>query len=677
MIKVFRYSLCLVAIAMNLGIIAQNTWEIEANKIDPNNYYGITVANGMIGLVSSPKPMQVNDIILNGAFDNYQRGRVSNILKVFNAVNVNLDVNGERIDFANVEELKQKLDMKGAIFETTFRFKDKARVKSDMMALRHLPYCALHIIEIEALNDIEIVPHSMIEAPNHLIDVRSFYSETDRPHVNIPLLTSVALSPSGKLKVAASNTFIFPEPHGQTPRIIHEDWDYNMHLAKFYKKIKKGESYRFAIVSSVLASNEFTDPHNEAERISVFAGLEGIDRLVNRHLAEWEKLWESDIIIEGDDVVQRDVRSALYHLYSFVREGSGYSMSPMGLSGLGYNGHVFWDTELWMYPPLLLMHPEIAESLVEYRYQRLDAARKNAYSHGLKGAMFPWESSDDGSEDTPVWAITGPFEHHISGCVSWAAWKYYQLTKNDDWLAEKGFPIIKDVADFWVSRVEKAQDGMYHINNVVAANEWEENVDNDAFTNGIAILSLRYATQAAHALGKKADPQWKEVADKIIIEKFPDGVTRENRTFERREIKQADVNLLSFPLDLIRDPSQMKKDLEFYEPLMSPTGPAMGFSVLAALYARMGMHETVYDKFLASYQYNALPPFGVLAETAGGTNPYFATGAGGMLQAIMMGIAGLELTDGGVIQHKSKLPKQWKSLTITGVGPEKKTFTLK
>jgi trehalose/maltose hydrolase-like predicted phosphorylase len=672
-----RNSILLFFCVVSGVVSGQSTWEITADNIDPNRYFGITMANGMVGMISSPEPLKVRDVVLNGAFDNYQRGRVSNILKVFNHVDMYLDINGRRIGSGQVTDMRQRLDMRRAVFETAYTADGKASVRSELMALRHLPYCALHIVTIEALEPITFTAASVIEAPNHLRDVRSYYSEIDRPHVSIPLLTSVALSPSGQLKVAASNTFIFPEKHGQTPRLVHEDWDYNMHLAKFTRTLGKGERYQFAVVATVVASNTFNDPHNEAERLSVFAGLEGINRLRARHESEWAKLWESDILLEGDDMAQRDIRSALYHLYAFVREGSGYSMSPMGLSGLGYNGHVFWDTELWMFPPLLLMHPTIAASLLEYRFNRLEMARRNAQAHGFRGAMFPWESADDGSEDTPVWAITGPFEHHISGCIAWAAWKYYQVTRDREWLATRGYPILRDVADFWVSRVEADADGRYHINNVVAANEWEENVDNDAFTNGIAILSLRYAAQAAHLLGHTPNPEWTAVADRVVIERFPDGVIRENRTFERRMIKQADVNLLSFPLDLVRDPAQMKKDLAYYEPLMSPEGPAMGFSVLAAIYARLGMRETLYDKFIASYKNNELPPFGVIAETAGGTNPYFATGAGGMLQAVMMGIAGLEIADEGILQTQDvALPKQWRSLTIKGVGTDKKIFRL-
>jgi protein-glucosylgalactosylhydroxylysine glucosidase len=657
--------------------LSQSPWHIQAQTIDPNNYYGITAANGMIGLVSSPDPMKVQDVVLNGVYDYYQRGRVSNILKVFNHVNMNMIVGGVYVDKKTAKDYRQTLDMKKAELITTFNIEGKGKVKHTMMALRHLPYTALSIVEVTAEADIEIEPMSVIEAPNHLSDVRNLYAEIDRPHVKIPLMSSVAWSPSGKYKVAASNSFIFEEKHGTEPDIIHEDWDYNRHLAKFKKKLKKGETYSFCVVASVVSSKTFADPHNEAERLTIFAALEGRDRLLKRHYEAWNKLWESDIIIEGDLVAQRDVRSALYHLYSFAREGTAFSLSPMGLSGLGYNGHVFWDTELWMYPPILMLQPDIAKSILDYRFERLEAARQNAFSHGYQGAMFPWESSDDGTEDTPVWALTGPFQHHITGCIGWSYWKYYQVTKDKEWLREQGYPLLKEVADFWASRVERNGVGQYDINNVIGANEWMENIDNNAFTNGMAITVLRQATQAAQELGLKPNPDWNHVADNIPILKFPDGTTRENRTYNGEIIKQADANLLSYPLNIVQGKDAIERDLKYYEPRFSPNGPAMGGAILATLYSRFGDEQKAYEMFLKSYQPNQVPPFGVISETAGGTNPYFATGAGGMLQAILSGFGGLEITDAGIQQLKTKLPKEWKSLTITGVGVEKKTFTVK
>jgi len=652
-------------------------WTMEAKNIDPNNYYGVTVANGMIGIVSSPEPMKVKDVVLNGVYDYYQRGRVSNILKTFNHVNMNMEVDGRRIGIKDISNYQQSLDMKKAILITTFDVGDKVSVKHSMMALRHLPYTAMSMVEIKAKKDTRITPMSVIEAPNHLIDVRNLYSEIDRPHVVIPLMTSVGKSPSGKHTVAVSNSIIFSEPHGQEPDLIHEDWDYNMHLMKFSKMMRAGESYSFSVVSSATSTEHYKDPINEAERLTIFAKLEGTDQLLKRHVAEWEKLWKSDIIIDGDMKAQKSVRFSLYHLYSFAREGTAYSLSPMGLSGLGYNGHVFWDTELWMYPPILALRPEIAKSLLEYRFQRLAAAKQNAFSHGYQGAMFPWESSDEGSEDTPVWALTGPFQHHITGCVGWAFWKYYQVTKDKTWLREKGYPVLKEVGDFWASRVERNGPGKYDINNVIGANEWLENIDNNAFTNGMAITSLRYATQAAKELGIAPNPDWEHVAQNIPILKFPDGTTKENATYDGVMIKQADVNLLAFPLDVITDKAQIEKDLKYYEPRMSPEGPAMGNSVLSLLYARIGNAEKANEWFAKAYEPNEVPPFGVLAETAGGTNPYFATGAGGFLQAVLFGFGGLQINDAGISQVKTKLPKNWKSLEIKGVGVTKASYSVK
>jgi protein-glucosylgalactosylhydroxylysine glucosidase len=660
-----------IALLISVNVVAQdNSWIVESQSIDPTKYYGVTVANGMIGLVSSPQPMRVQDVVLNGAYDYYQRGRVSNILKTFNHVNMNLDVDGRRIGVNDATNYRQSLDMGKAVLTTTFAVSDKLQVTHRIMALRHLPFTAMVIVELKALKDVLATPMSVIEAPNHLSEVRNTYSEIDRPHVRIPLLTSVGKSPSGKHIVAASNSIIFNEPHGSEPTLIHEDWDYNMHLVKFSKKLKAGESYSFAIVASATSTEHYEDPLNEAERLTIFATLEGTQRLLRRHEKEWTELWKSDIIIEGDEESQRDVRFALYHLYSFARAGTAYSLSPMGLSGLGYNGHVFWDTELWMYPPLLVLQPEMAKSLLEYRYQRLGAARQNAFSHGYRGAMFPWESSDEGSEDTPVWALTGPFQHHISGCVGWAFWKYYEVTKDKLWLRDRGYPVLKEVADFWASRVERNGPGKYEINNVIGANEWQENIDNNAFTNGMAITVLRYATKAAQVLGLPPDPDWNHVADNIPILKFPDGTTKENATYNGVDIKQADVNLLAFPLSIISERSQIEKDLSYYEPRMSAEGPAMGVSVLSTLYSRLGKADKAYELFKKSYKPNQVPPFGVLAETAGGTNPYFATGAGGMLQSLIFGFGGLSISEKGITLQKMSLPTRWKSVKIKIAGKE-------
>jgi trehalose/maltose hydrolase-like predicted phosphorylase len=657
---------------------AQDPWLIKADKIDPANYYGITVANGMIGIVSSPEPFQVKNVVLAGAYDLYGRGRVSNFLNSFNLLNMYLQVNGDDLDQKKISNFKQQLDMKSAAFTTTFDYGDAASIKYTYYALRQLPFSVLMDVSVTAKKAIHITAASVMQAPDALRDVQNYFNEIDEPHGVLSLLTSTAKSPTGKLTLCASNAFLFNEKDDAQPRIMHEMLDANMHSMKFRKEIAAGETYQFAIVGSSITSAHDEDPLNEAERLTVFAKLQGRERLIKYHNDAWAELWKSDIQIEGDPQAQQDVHSMLYHLYSFSRAGTAYSPSPMGLSGLGYNGHVFWDADLWMFPGLLVLHPDIAKSLVEYRFQLLAAARQNAFSHGYKGAMFPWESSDSGIEETPVWALSGPFEHHITACIALAAWNYYCVTQDKEWLREKGWPIISACADFWASRVERNGPGQYDIKNVVAADEWAEGIDNDAFTNAAAIKNLQCATDAAKILGLKADPDWMEVAKNIPVLKLPNGVTREFATYKGEGIKQADANLLAYPLKTITDPAQIKKDLEYYETRVPNQGtPAMTQGIFTLLYARLGDGDKAYHFFKDAYEPNLNPPFRVIAETKGGTNPYFATGAGGIIQSLLMGFGGLDITPNGIIQLKSKLPSNWKLLTITGVGIDKKTYTVK
>jgi len=673
------FSFCLVfMVFINAFSQSVDTWKIKTDKIDPSNYYGVTVANGMIGIVSSPEPFKVKDVVLAGAYDLYGRGRVSNFLRSFNLLNMYLEVDGKRLDSRSVSNFQQELDMRHANFTSRFDYGDKANVSYTYYSLRHLPFTVLMDISITAKKDIDVTGASVMEAPDALKDVQNYYNEIDRPHVVISLLTSTAKSPTGKLLMCASNTFLFSESHGQEPRVIHEMWDNNMHLMKFSKKIKAGETYRFSIAGSSITSAHHDDPLNEAERLTIYAKLEGRDRLVNFHNKAWDDLWQSDIVIEGDDQSQQDIHSMLYHLYSFTREGTALSPSPMGLSGLGYNGHVFWDTELWMFPSLLVLHPEIAKSMVEYRYQRLEAAKRNAFANGFKGAMFPWESAETGVEETPVWALSGPFEHHITACVSIAAWNYYCVTQDKNWLRERGWPILSATADFWASRVERNGPGKYEIKNVVAADEWAENVDNNAFTNAAAKSNLQNATEAAKILGIIPNPDWMNVANNIPILKMENGVTSEHASYHGEKIKQTDVNLLAYPLKQITDVNQIRKDLEYYETRIPDEGtPAMTQAIFTLLYARLGDKDKAWHWFKDAYVPNLNPPFRVLAETKGGTNPYFSTGAGGILQSVMMGFGGLDITPKGIVQVKSVLPPQWKSLTIKGVGPEKKTYVVK
>lgn len=674
-----KRSILSILIFLSVALHAQDPWKITSTDPQPDNYYGVTVANGMLGMVSSARPLQTDKVVLAGSYDKFGRGRVSNFLNGFNMLNASISIDGTTINRSNISHFTQTLDMKKAMHTSSFSFGQKAEVTYSFLALRQLPFCAMLMIEVTPHTDINLSVTNIQEIPEAYRDGRMHYNEINRKHAAIKLLSTEANSPTGKLKISATSTFLFPEKGGDEPKVVHNTPNGDNHYMRFSRLLKKGESYRFCIIGSTLTSAHHPDPANETERLAIFANLEGIDRLLERHTTQWNELWQSDIEIEGDAQAQQDIHSMIYHLYSFVREGSALSISPMGLSGLGYNGHIFWDADTWMFPALLMLKPQLARSLVDYRFNRLDAARQNAFEHGYKGAMYPWESADSGFEETPVWALTGTFEHHISGCVALAAWNYYRVTQDKEWLERHGLPIIQETANFWLSRVDKDDKDNYHIRNVVAADEWAENVDDNAFTNAVAKVNLEAATKASRILHRVANPKWKEVADKLTILTFPDGVTKEHATYEGEPIKQADVNLLAYPLGVVTSAEQIKKDLAYYETRVPEKGtPAMTQAIFALLYSRLGDAEKAAHFFNDAYLPNLNPPFRVIAETKGGNNPYFITGAGGVLQAVLMGFGGLEITDQGIVRQPSGvLPPHWKSLTLKGIGIKGDTYLRK
>lgn len=655
-------------------------WHISTT--DNSDYTGIAIANGRIGMLSSKKPLEIQHVVLNNVYDVDPNLKVSQILHGMNFGNLDMYVDNEKITENNVSNWKQTMNMKEASLTTTFSFKNKCDVSYTLYALRNLQYTAYIDLQVQAKEDITVEVAGKIITPKEFQKPTNTFQILKDVETTMPILQTKASSPFGKHLLSTSGTFIWHAINSsreeQRPELVHKVTSDYENTLSFSKKVEKNTTLEFAWTAAQCTTKDFADPKSESERMVIFNLLNSREVLLGAHEKQWDNLWQGDIIIEGDLTSQQDVRLALYHLYAFGRGDSDLSIAPMGLSlQTPYNGHIFWDTELWMFPPLLLFNQEIARSLVNYRSDRLDKAKQRAINYGYDGAMFPWESDDTGEEATPPFALTGPFEHHITADIAIAFWNYYRVTKNKDWLREKGYPVMKEVADFWVSRVVANNDGSYSINNVVGANEFAPNVNDNAFTNGAAITALRYTILASKELGLDFDKQWQQVAENIKILKFPNGTTKEHSTYDGAIIKQADVNLLSYPLDVVSDKETIFKDLEYYEPKLSAEGPAMGKSIFAILYARNGDVENAYRLFKESYVPNQQPPFGALSEVATSNFSYFATGAGGMLQTVLFGFGGLEIGDDGIVQRNPILPKSWKSLTLKGIGPEKKTFVIK
>ncbi len=448
-------------------------------------------------------------------------------------------------------------------------------------------------------------------------------------------------------------------------------------------RVKAGRPMR--VWSYTAMTTAGAEPYSEAEGRATDA-LED-PHFVEAHKRAWSDLWRKDIIIDGPAKDQQAIHSCMFYLLQSVREGSKWSIPPMGLSNNAFSGHVFWDADTWMFPALIWQHPQLARSIVEYRYQTLPGAMANAKAHGFAGAEYAWESGYTGKEDTPE-GLVYRHERHINGDVALAQWQYYLATNDLNWLKTRGFPVIKATADYWISRVKfnKAAN-RYEIHQVVPPDENAELVNNSVYTNFIAKLNLEIASKAAKLVKAPADPKWTEIASRMYIP-FD---AKNNRFlafdgYKGIDAKQADTELLAYPLQCELPGADMnavyRNTLTYYGKRVLAGGPAMTASVHAVIAARLGDASAAYNYWRKSFTPFLRGPFNYFNEKKSTfvDNACFLTGAAGTVQAALFGFAGLRmdyLSDAPMGLDRIDpfcLPKQWKSLKITGVQWRGKTY---
>lgn len=247
----------------------------------------------------------------------------------------------------------------------------------------------------------------------------------------------------------------------------------------------------------------------------------GYDALARESAAAWaERVWDkTPIVVRSQHPLdQLAVRFAQYHLYVMTpAHDNRMNIGAKGLSGEGYKGHTFWDTDIFALPYFTFTDPDVARSLEEYRYLSLPGAHKKAAENGYEGAQFPWESAwlNDG-EVTPVWGaadiVTGQptkiwsgfIEQHITADVAYGVWQYYMVTRDQDFMDRYGYELLMDTALFWASRLEwSEEDHLYHINDVVGPDEYKEHADDNAYTNYMAHWNIGIAIRYYEELKEK------------------------------------------------------------------------------------------------------------------------------------------------------------------------------
>ncbi|MGL5907861.1 MAG: glycosyl hydrolase family 65 protein, partial [Shewanella sp.] len=394
-----------------------------------------------------------------------------------------------------------------------------------------------------------------------------------------------------------------------------------------------------------------------------------------------------------------------------------FGIGAKGLSGEGYKGHSFWDTEVFMLPFYIYTMPEVARGLLEYRYQTLPGARKKARDNGYIGAQFPWESALSGEEVTPVWGavdiVTGKstkiwsgfIEQHITCDITNAVWQYYQITGDQVFMDEMGYEIMFDTATFWCSRLEWLTDrNQWGICNVIGPDEYKEHVNNNAFTNYMAVENIRLAIRYYDDLAKNnpailaqleakldltaARKLWLERVEHIYLPqpRAQDKVIPQDDTYLQKEIidltkykeqpfvgglfqdynleqvnqiqvsKQADIMVLFYLQEAKFDLATKVANWNYYEP-KTLHDSSLSLSTHSVLAADVGNGTLAYDLFAQA----AAIDIGQNMKSS--DHGIHAASMGGIWQCVVCGFGGVRLLD-GTLRIKPNLPAQWQQINF-------------
>lgn len=433
----------------------------------------------------------------------------------------------------------------------------------------------------------------------------------------------------------------------------------------------------------------------------------GFDNLFKEHAHVWEAKWkESDITIEGDVAAQQGIRFNIFQLkQTYTGEDERLNIGPKGFTGEKYGGSTYWDTEAFCLPFYLGTAPQrVARNLLIYRYKHLQKAIENAQKLGFTSgaALYPMVTMN-GEESHNEWEIT--FEEiHRNGAIAYAIYDYIRYTGDEHYLTEFGLEVLIGISRFWVQRVNwSIQKNKYVILGVTGPNEFENNVNNNWYTNTIAVWTLKF-TQEALEFVKKDDPErfrhilvktgfdeasevlrWEEIAEKMYYPEDPvRGVFLQQDGFLDKElltvndlrpedrpinqkwswdrilrscfIKQADVLQGLYFFEDRYDIETIRRNFDFYEP-MTVHESSLSPCVHCILAARLGYKEKAYELYLQTARLD-LDDYN--NDTREGCH---ITSMAGTWMSVVKGFGGMRIKD-GKLHLEPYIPNGWKSYSF-------------
>ena len=486
--------------------------------------------------------------------------------------------------------------------------------------------------------------------------------------------------------------------------------------ARWEWQAEQGHVYELRKLVACTTSRDSAEPASAAAGVLGRLIQAGGAALLSAQSQAWAAVWAAaDVEISAVEETQRQVRFALYHLIGSAHPDERTSIGARALAGERYRGHVFWDTETFVWPFFLFTEPQTARALLMYRYHTLNGARNKARAMGYRGALYAWESTDTGEETTPPFInvpgigrqaiLTGIEEHHLAADIAYAIVQYRQATEDDEFFFDYGAEMLLEIARFWASRATPGDDGRYHILKVIGPDEYHDSVDDNAYTNVMAQWALRAGLDAAAELQRRRPARWqslalelditmnelddwRRVADRIytgfnpvtkLYEQFAGffelkaadltGHNTADKTMDVKlgwdelqkvqVLKQADVVLLMFLLWDNFAPEVREANFRFYEPRTAHDS-SLSPSAHALMAARLG-DMALADRYLR--QAARIDLDFTRKGWAGATGGVHIAALGGIWQALAFGFLGMRPSDAG-LRFEPHIPAHWGELRL-------------
>lgn len=443
---------------------------------------------------------------------------------------------------------------------------------------------------------------------------------------------------------------------------------------------KPGLAYRLRQMTSMVSEGEHQQPEIQAARLAAMARRDGFDTVREENGAAWRELWKSRIRLVGAEPRwQQLADAAFYYLNASVHSSALASTSIFGLATWidyhHYYGHVMWDIETFVVPPATLFQPHAAVTMLNYRADHQDSARKNAALRGRRGLQFPWESGrSTGEEAAPLPGSASWHEDHVSLDVARAFAFHADVTGDERFLRERAGPVLAGVADWLTSRVERTDRG-YEIKRSMGVAERKAPADNPAFVNMTAKVVLRDAARLCAVAGIPCDPRWTEIADRLVLPMRGDVVVSHDG-YRKDEEKGAtpDPLLGVFPVGYELSDAELQATLEFY---LAMADDYVGSPMLSALYGvwaawagdrkrALSLLDEGYGKFSQGHFRQILEYRPDRHPDQPQAGPFFAN-MGGFLMSLLLGFPGLQ-PNGGAVEtwHRRKvvLPAGWEAIEV-------------